>query len=484
MAPRRRIGDSNAIARSDDDPFHWVLGTLHDPLAILPLSAGECAVIQSRSGSAPDRARTTGVIAKPAEALGTPIEPPGWSGIVGRAALADLAGCGCAGVVGSLDGNAPSLETALEPGAEPPDFFTVEEASVACCASDGRPPMRYLASGVTPRVVKDSGCAGRAAVAVVGAEEMTGGRITISPTTPNRPAAPSVSAEEPVDRSRTTTTRRPSNVDARAPNSPEQAPLPSPDPRCTTTPPAVRSQDRQLHRRCGSHAKAVPGAMPVLSIGVMKTAGWEYYAREVADGLEDYYAARAKRRVCGPVPARTAAGVVGTVSAEALALAFGEARHPETGEQLGGPWRPDGVIGFDATFSAPKSVSLLFALGDRCGARPRCGGACEWRLRTRRLAYLEDRAVHASGSQRGDDQRHRRLVIARFEHRTSRASGPAAALALSDPQQGPRRPRTASWRALHGRALFEEAKTAGMLYQAGVAGRAHPPPRGGVGSGE
>ena len=28
----------------------------------------------------------------------------------------------------------------------------------------------------------------------------------------------------------------------------------------------------------------------MLSIGVMKTAGWEYYAREVADGLEDYYA--------------------------------------------------------------------------------------------------------------------------------------------------------------------------------------------------
>ena len=29
--------------------------------------------------------------------------------------------------------------------------------------------------------------------------------------------------------------------------------------------------------------------LPVLSIGVMKAAGWEYYAREVACGLEDYY---------------------------------------------------------------------------------------------------------------------------------------------------------------------------------------------------
>ena len=42
----------------------------------------------------------------------------------------------------------------------------------------------------------------------------------------------------------------------------------------------------------------------MLSIGVMKTAGWEYYAREVADGLEDYTRGRVKRRVCGPGPAR------------------------------------------------------------------------------------------------------------------------------------------------------------------------------------
>ena len=58
------------------------------------------------------------------------------------------------------------------------------------------------------------------------------------------------------------------------------------------------------------------------------------------------------------------------------------------------------------------------------------------------------------------------LVIARFEHRTSRALDPqlhSHCLILNkvrDAQDG-------SWRALHGR-LFEEAKTAGMLYQAAL----------------
>ena len=59
------------------------------------------------------------------------------------------------------------------------------------------------------------------------------------------------------------------------------------------------------------------------------------------------------------------------------------------------------------------------------------------------------------------------LVIARFEHRTSRALDPqlhSHCLILNkvrDAQDG-------SWRALHGRPLFEEAKTAGMLYQAAL----------------
>src|SRR5439155_1707878 len=84
------------------------------------------------------------------------------------------------------------------------------------------------------------------------------------------------------------------------------------------------------------------------------------------------------------------------------------------------------------------------------------------------LAYLED---HAALTRRGRNgvmvTDTEGLVIARFEHRTSRAQDPqlhSHCLILNkvrDVQDG-------SWRALHGHAVFEEAKTAGMLYQAGL----------------
>src|SRR5438270_304546 len=59
------------------------------------------------------------------------------------------------------------------------------------------------------------------------------------------------------------------------------------------------------------------------------------------------------------------------------------------------------------------------------------------------------------------------LVVAPFEHRTSRALDPqlhSHCLVLNKVRDA----RDGSWRALHGRPIFEEAKTAGMLYQAAL----------------
>ena len=162
----------------------------------------------------------------------------------------------------------------------------------------------------------------------------------------------------------------------------------------------------------------------MLSIGVMKTLGWEYYAREVAHGLEDYYTGAGEAAGVWTGRGAQAAGISGEVTAGALGLAFGEARHPETGEALGRPWRPDGVIGFDATFSAPKSVSLLFALGDR-DVRAQVRAAHVTAVEEAGLAYLEDHAAFTRRGRNGvmitDTDG---LVIARFEHRTSRALDP------------------------------------------------------------
>src|SRR6266487_2493392 len=163
-----------------------------------------------------------------------------------------------------------------------------------------------------------------------------------------------------------------------------------------------------------------------------------------------------------------AAGISGEVSGEALERAFGEACHPDSGEPLGRPWRePDGVIGYDATFSAPKSVSVLFAIGGP-ELRAEIRAAHVAAVEDAGLAYLEDHAAFTRRGRNGgmitDTDG---LVIARFEHRTSRALDPqlhSHCLVLNKVRDA----HDGSWRALHGRPLFEEAKTAGMLYQAAL----------------
>ena len=210
------------------------------------------------------------------------------------------------------------------------------------------------------------------------------------------------------------------------------------------------------------------GLAPVLSIGRMRATAWEYYAREVAGGLEDYYAGVGESPGIWSGRGAAAAEIAGVVRAEALGVAFGEARHPLSGAPLGLPWRtPDGVTGFDATFSAPKSVSVLFALG---GAEVRVAvrAAHIAAVEDAGLAYLED---HAALTRRGHNgvmvTDTEGLVIARFEHRTSRAGDPqlhSHCLILNrvrDPADG-------SWRALDGRALYLEAKAAGVIYQAAL----------------
>ena len=94
-------------------------------------------------------------------------------------------------------------------------------------------------------------------------------------------------------------------------------------------------------------------------------AAKDYYLRklgEISPG-EDYYlrggAATGRWRGNGA----TELGLEGTVTAEGLVRLF-DGQHPATGEQLGRSVRQDGVAAWDVTFSADKSVSLLWALGD------------------------------------------------------------------------------------------------------------------------
>jgi conjugative relaxase-like TrwC/TraI family protein len=217
-----------------------------------------------------------------------------------------------------------------------------------------------------------------------------------------------------------------------------------------------------------AHGSAFGIGFPVvLSSSKIGTSSWRYYQNEVARGACDYYTGvgEAPGRWTGrglPALGLTPGSRVEERELEAL---FGRALHPATGEPLGRAWRVDGVSGYDLTFSAPKSVSVVWALGDhgvRAHVEAAHGAAVE-----AALVYLDS---HAAFSRRGVDGTEQipsaGLAMAVFDHRTSRAGDPqlhSHALVLNK-----LRCPDGAWRTLDGHELFHHKKSAGVLYQAAL----------------
>jgi len=153
------------------------------------------------------------------------------------------------------------------------------------------------------------------------------------------------------------------------------------------------------------------------------------------------------------------------VAERELEALFARGLHPQTGERLGRAWRTDAVTGFDLTFSAPKSVSAVWALGDREVA---VGVLAAHRAAVEAgLAYLD---THAGLSRRGTDGVEQigtaGLAVALFGHRTSRAGDPQLhthALVINKV-----RCVDGTWRTLDATELFHHKKSAGMIYQAAL----------------
>jgi len=159
----------------------------------------------------------------------------------------------------------------------------------------------------------------------------------------------------------------------------------------------------------------------VLSIGKLATGQADYYLQQaqgrvdhttsVASGVEDYYTGGPE--AAGEWLGRGAAalGLNGRVRDRELRATL-EGRHPFTGVELRDS-RGTRVPGFDLTFSAPKSVSVLFGVAGR-PIRRQVQVAHEIAVRDA-LGYLEDVAAYGRRGQGGlEFMRGHGLVAAAF----------------------------------------------------------------------
>jgi conjugative relaxase-like TrwC/TraI family protein len=202
----------------------------------------------------------------------------------------------------------------------------------------------------------------------------------------------------------------------------------------------------------------------MLNIGKLGHDAATYYLETVASGVEDYYlhAGEAPGRWLGA--GSQALALRGEVSGDDLRRIL-DGTHPASGEPLGhAQGGRERLPGYDLTFRAPKSVSLLFALGEGEVSRD-VRLAHEQAVRAA-LDYLEREA--AFGRRRGEggmvSVRGEGFVAASFQHRTSRAGDPLLhhhVLVANLVRDGQGR-----WGALDGRLIYTHAKTAGYLYQA------------------
>lgn len=227
----------------------------------------------------------------------------------------------------------------------------------------------------------------------------------------------------------------------------------------------------------------------VASVGrISAGVGYDYLTKDVATSKHDYYAGHGEAPGVWSGRGVGALRLSGEVSAEDMAQLYGRFVDPRTAgtdheEVLGrkvsartlhaGTAREkllEPVAAFDVTFSPSKSVSALFAAATNTDVREAVIEAHE-RAVSAGLEYLEDNAGHARAGKAGV----RRVetdgfVIARFRHRTARATGDRT---VGDPQLHTHcailnrlHCDDGRWRTLDSSAIYRHTHAAGALYGA------------------
>ncbi len=204
----------------------------------------------------------------------------------------------------------------------------------------------------------------------------------------------------------------------------------------------------------------------MLSIGKLGKGQERYYLEKVAEGTEDYYSGEGEEAGQWLGEAARELGLSGEIEPDQL-VAMLTGMNPATGQPLGLRAVPGNgpVPGFDLTFSAPKSVSLTWALAGG-EVSPEVKAAHQRSVEVA-LSYMERHACLTRRST-GDGGRvfvnGNGFLAAGYLHRSSRNGDPQlhTHVLIANATKGP----DGKWTRLYHPAIYDHAKTAGYIYEA------------------
>ena len=199
----------------------------------------------------------------------------------------------------------------------------------------------------------------------------------------------------------------------------------------------------------------------MLSIGKLTVEQSRYYERQVAHGRDDYYSGRGESQGRWTGTGSETLRLGGRVDDDGF-TALMDGRDPGTGERLKRVGGRSKVAAFDLTFSALKSVSVLFAIGE-----PTLAGSLVEAHESAvdaALGYLEREACRVRRG-RGGVRREagEGFVAAAYRHRMSRAEDPQLHTHVVAANMA--RAADGRWTALDATPIYQHAKAAGYLYQ-------------------
>lgn len=202
----------------------------------------------------------------------------------------------------------------------------------------------------------------------------------------------------------------------------------------------------------------------MLSIGKITEANRSYHLEQVAQNAEEYYSGKGEAEgmwLGGGAEEFELAGVVGEEAFNAVL----NGADPRNKAVLAPSFSQRKILGFDLTFSAPKSVSLMFVLGDP-KVRDEVRSAHDTAV-LEAMSYMEHVGAWGREGRGGKIKvEGEGFVSSSWRHRTSRAGDPQLHTHVVTANMV--KTEHGRWVSLDSGRLYEHARTGGFLYQAAL----------------